>query len=344
MDPGVGRVISSKASCLACNTKYGENRVVRSVPAGWRIAFAPSQARLWIVCERCGTWNLVPMENRLDAIEECERLFSLVDMQHSTATIGLAELPSGLQLIRVGMTDPGEFAAWRYGRRFASRKKRVIARLSAGAAAILLALLGAGWLAAAGGSILLMYLGAVALAWVRSRTQRPVAHLSIPGVGRMSFRRFDLRFLRLLREHGKWGLDAQIGDRLITGPDALVGLAGILPVINRWGGSSGDRQEALRLLADAGGPEAYLAQLPHRPFEAIAQYHQAERLALEMAVNEAVERRVLEDELSALKLAWQIAEETGAIADALLTPAWVQNRIAAIRSKSEGTTTNANGL
>ena len=63
-------------------------------------------------------WNLSPLEERWEAIEECERLFRGTLVRVSTDNIGMARLADGLELIRIGKPLRPEFAAWRYGRHF----------------------------------------------------------------------------------------------------------------------------------------------------------------------------------------------------------------------------------
>ncbi len=72
----------------------------------------------------CGRWNLSPLEERWEAIEECERLFRGTLVRVSTDNIGLARLADGLELIRIGKPLRPEFAAWRYGRHFGTRRRR----------------------------------------------------------------------------------------------------------------------------------------------------------------------------------------------------------------------------
>src|SRR5207302_74264 len=56
----------------------------------------------------------------------------------STDNIGLARLADGLELLRIGAPLRPEFAAWRYGRHFSTRRRRthVIAGTGIAAAAI----------------------------------------------------------------------------------------------------------------------------------------------------------------------------------------------------------------
>jgi hypothetical protein len=46
-----------------------------------------------------------------------------------------------------------------------------------------------------------------------------------------------------------------------------------------------------------------------------------------MALHEGTERVALEGDLAALQRAWEEAEEIAAIADNLLLPSWVQQRL-----------------
>ncbi len=123
------------STCLFCNRPLGENEVVENFPVGRRLAYDASKGRLWVVCRRCERWNLSPLESRWEAIEECERAFSNTRLRVSTDNIGLARLPEGLELVRLGNPLREEFAAWRYGDQFGRRRRRAIAYGTAAAAA-----------------------------------------------------------------------------------------------------------------------------------------------------------------------------------------------------------------
>ena len=102
------------------------------------LAFDADKGRLWAVCTHCGRWNLSPLEERWEAIEECERLFRGTFVRVSTDNVGLARLRDGLDLIRIGAPLRPEFAAWRYGRNFGLRRRRthVVAGATIAAAAV----------------------------------------------------------------------------------------------------------------------------------------------------------------------------------------------------------------
>jgi hypothetical protein len=102
--------------CLSCNSALGTNDVIEQLPIGRRLAFDPARGRLWAICRSCDRWNLVPIEERWEAVEACERLFRATRLRYSTTNIGLAEVPPGLGLVRIGSPLKPEMAAWRYGR------------------------------------------------------------------------------------------------------------------------------------------------------------------------------------------------------------------------------------
>ena len=111
-------------TCMFCNRSLGENQVVEEFPIGRRLAFDSTRGRLWVVCKRCERWNLTPLEERWEAVEACERLFSDTRVRVSTENVGLAKLREGLELVRIGRPLRQEFAAWRYGDQFGRRRKR----------------------------------------------------------------------------------------------------------------------------------------------------------------------------------------------------------------------------
>ena len=104
------------STCIFCHAALEANDTIEHFPIGRRLAFDPERGRLWVICRRCRQWNLPPTEERWEAIEESERLYRDTRLRVSTDQIGLARLPSGLELVRIGRPQRPEFAAWRYGR------------------------------------------------------------------------------------------------------------------------------------------------------------------------------------------------------------------------------------
>ncbi|MDQ6717083.1 MAG: hypothetical protein M3Z17_01915, partial [Gemmatimonadota bacterium] len=108
--------------CLFCHSELGANQVIERFPIGRRLAFDEAKGRLWVVCPSCSRWNLTPIEERWEAIEDCERRFRATHLRLSTEHIGLARLSEGLELVRVGKPQRPEMAAWRYGPNFRARR------------------------------------------------------------------------------------------------------------------------------------------------------------------------------------------------------------------------------
>lgn len=123
------------STCLFCNGPLGANESIESFPVGRRLAFDSRKGRLWVVCPRCARWNLSPLDERWNAIDQCERAYRSTTLRVSTDNIGLARLGDGLELVRIGAPLRPEFAAWRYGTRFNRRRRRTQLAAAGGAAA-----------------------------------------------------------------------------------------------------------------------------------------------------------------------------------------------------------------
>ncbi|HVZ78523.1 MAG TPA: hypothetical protein VG818_11135, partial [Gemmatimonadaceae bacterium] len=103
------------ATCLFCHSHLGRNESIEHFPVGRRLAFDAAKGRLWVICTHCGRWNLSPLDERWEAIEECERAFRDTRVRVATGNVGLARLPERVELVRIGAPLRPEFAAWRYG-------------------------------------------------------------------------------------------------------------------------------------------------------------------------------------------------------------------------------------
>src|SRR5215467_14236143 len=115
------------STCLHCHTPLGRNDVVEHFPVGRRLAFDSAKGRLWVVCQHCARWNLTPIEERWEAVEDSERMFRAQRLRAQTDNIGLVRLPDATELIRIGQPLRPEFAAWRYGVVFRRRFRRRVA-------------------------------------------------------------------------------------------------------------------------------------------------------------------------------------------------------------------------
>jgi hypothetical protein len=115
-------------SCIFCSAALGSNESIERFPVGRSLAFDAAKGRLWAVCPKCARWNLAPLEERWEAVEDAERRFRDTRLRAQSENVGLAKLRDGTRLIRVGEALPGELAAWRYGETLARRRRRMLIR------------------------------------------------------------------------------------------------------------------------------------------------------------------------------------------------------------------------
>jgi hypothetical protein len=345
------------STCLFCHAALGTNEVIEHFPVGRRLAFDAAKGRLWVVCRRCERWNLTPLEERWEAIEECERLFSDTRLRASTGNIGMAKLREGLELVRIGSALRPEMAAWRYGDQFGRRRVRHLAIMGGSIAAVggLLGLGVATGLIAGGGWGVWQGLNGLHTAYQNRRSRVKIV---LPGEGRVVvLRKSHLEHTALLKSEDDWALRLSIdaarrsfrGEKFETreyrGVDALRMAGQVLPKINIAGASKAKVQEAVKVLEQHGDPmqvfrhEARLLKSGRgstgRKTNAayIANFPLEARLALEMAAHEEQERRAMEGELALLEAAWQQAEEVAKIADEMFLPEATTDRLDELRSR-----------
>ena len=317
---------------MFCKKSLGANEVVETFPVGRRLAFDGAKGRLWVVCRRCERWNLTPLEERWEAVETCEKLFRDTRIRTSSENIGLARHPGGLELVRIGRPLRPEFAAWRYGDQFGSRRRRsvamwTIAGIGLAGGAVAAGVLG-GLGAATGAASLFNYVNF----W---RTFGPSARFR-PADGRVRWMNRAAMVqarISLLGDRSYLAVEATARDflskkkQLFEGEDALRVLNAILPRLNAAGGTGRTIREAVSEIERCGHPDRYIRQQAARKLSRWAKPGvemakiQPGTLALEMALNEEQERRALEGEIRILERAWKEAEEIAAIADNLLLPA-----------------------
>ena len=354
-------------ACLFCNSDLGRNEAVEYFPVGRRLAFDASRGRLWVVCRKCERWNLTPLEERWEAIEECERAFRGTRLRVSTDEIGLARLREGLELVRIGEPQRPELAAWRYGDQFGRRRRRQF--LVGGGVAVI-----AGTVLIVGPGLGLIGAGAISPmmnlgnALVQGYRSKKLVSVPAPDGGVLRTRLADLDRVKLELAGG----GARLGDvrltlpvvppgvvrtgwrrhheretRVLEGDAALRAAGALLPLINRSGGSTSDVQRAVSLVEDAGSAERLFASTARelasrgtsgfrggrgRGPSSLKRVPHVTRLALEMAAHEESERRALEGELYLLEEAWREAEEIAAIADDMFLPASVDAELARLRA------------
>ena len=355
------------STCLFCNESLGKNEVIEHFPIGRRLAYDAAKGRLWVVCRRCERWNLTPVEERWEAIEECERVFSETRLRVSTDNIGLAKLREGLELVRIGSALRPEMAAWRYGDQFGRRRRKHLIYTGAGVAAVAgLVVLGPVTGVIAGGGwgtwqIITNLHNLYQAQRVRVRLKVPERDTPLvirkKQLEKASVVRIEGDWgLRLVfREGHRWGWGEETGsfkkvhrgteqDLTLRGPDAVRAAGKLLPAINEDGANPKDVQSAVKIIGEVTDPghlfnryaggDAYSRsgrRAERDPGHRISNLPKEVRLALEMAAHEEQERRAMEGELAILEAAWRDAEEVAKIADDMFTPADSDARLEKLR-------------
>ena len=307
--------------------------------------------------------SLTPLEERWEAIEECERLFRATKLRMSTEHIGLARVSEGLELVRVGDPQRPEMAAWRYGDQFGKRRRRHWLMMGVGVVAggALFSGITTFGLFAGGGYTLL---NVASTGYNIRRRRRIVARVPTPD-GIVNITQEQLPQAKIVRSsESVWQLSlayqaqpAMRGaykwyeyDPRVTGRtrtvnleprDAVPALTALLPVVNGRGGTKRNVQTAVQLVEEAGNATKLLntaaslamktgwnatmqGRLSTIPIEA--------RLALEMVTHEDDERRALEGELAVLEERWKEAEEIAGISDNMFLPSSITDWMQRMRS------------
>lgn len=334
------------STCISCHTPLGKNQVLEPFPVGRRLAFDPHKGRLWVLCSSCRAWNLAPLEERWEAVEAAERLFERATIGSSTENVALGRVADGTEVLRVGRVSRPEMAAWRYSDRLLGRWKKYQREywiIAGGSAALgVVPVLGN----AAFGAVL-AGMGAIHLL----RERRPLMRTE----GGVLIRRRDaLKALLIPADTAEgWRLRLPRGsqDSLeLRGGDALRALRGVLPQVNARGGKPQQVRDSVREVERLGSAERVLREAavelesmenmspqilwPRARPSRISTAHPVIQLALEMAVNEETERRALEGELTLLEREWREAEELAAIADDLLLPQGIRERIRQLKEEA----------
>jgi hypothetical protein len=319
------------SACAICAEPLGSNEMFETFPVGERLAFDAAKGRLWVVCPHCERWNLSPVEERWEAVEQAERLYRCTRARVSTGNIGLARLDDGTTIIRIGKPLRPEFAAWRYGDQFGRRRRNHLLIGGAAAAVIVGGVVG-GTLANYATGFFFLGSCSVLPRLLDGGLNIVVARVQAPGHGIVVVRRRDLGTTRLEQAPGGamfLRLRFRNGTADFEGREAERVAALLMPRVNRFGGAKDAIQRSVAEIDDHGGPEGYLATQMR-----FAAAHTRERglyglpgdhaLAFEMALHEERERRFAAGELAELEAAWQQAERIAAISDRMFVSEGVQ--------------------
>jgi hypothetical protein len=333
--------------CIYCSSELGANEALEGFPVGSSLAFDAGKGRLWAVCPRCSRWNLAPIEERWEVVESAEKRFRDTRLRVQNENVGIAKLPDGTRLIRVGEALPGEIAAWRYGEGLVARRRRylvgtgVMSLSGLGFLGFKLATVGAFGII----SVAVMFGGRWLVRQMADEDEAPVIHRfrrgSLPYADDFTLTSRHLDGTRLVPA-GHGGFDLRVPHQrttlgkdddgrarwvrfsgfMLCGEDARNALGRTMAVLNLSGGSRRTVREALGALSEAGDASSFLRRQAEREARVEGEggsrvERRVHRLALEMALHDEQERRAMEGELSMLEAAWKEAEAIAGIADRL---------------------------
>ena len=317
--------------CMYCRTAFPHSSLFSRIPPGTRFAYDPESGRVWSICNRCRRWNLIPLEERFEAVEELER--AVRDdgtCIAATANIALYHTEE-LVLVRIGSALAVERAVWRYGRQLTARvpsNQRAHRRL---------ALMTAGAVARAGESIGAWKLdgdwgpaGVVdVLRWQRFGSVAWNGRSGCPYCGSV---------LHTLHFDSSWWLYPRMEEgRLVigvpctrcdpwtpknvfdvTGDDAHVLLRRALAYQHVTGADERTVARATQLIHDAGSADALVQRLSSGR-ASLWRLGPLHTLAFEIAANHLAERRALENGLHGMLAEWRAEDEIARIVDGDLT-------------------------
>jgi hypothetical protein len=316
------------STCIHCQAALGSNEAIEAFTTGRRLAFDAAKGRLWVICPKCRRWNLTPLEERWEAVEECERLFRGSRLRVSTDNIGLAKLREGTELIRIGAPQRPEMAAWRYAGDMRRRWLRYGLPLTVvgGTVGSLGMLASFGLTAQVAGIV-----GVAGVAGLYSRMGQSVRTV-LPNGRVVTLNAKRAAGIQICPVDRGWGIAGpEIGEP-VAGPRAAYTLRSALTSTNFRGGTREDVDNAVNLLAEVGDAGRFITRVARvSARNAINPLPTHIAIALEMALHEDVERRALEGELAELRQDWVLADEIAEIADNLMLPADIEQRLQDLR-------------
>jgi hypothetical protein len=306
------------SECFFCAAEL-QPATAENVGRAGRTAYDPHLGRVWRVCDACQRWNVVPLEDRWDVLESCERLSRdrgsiLLSGDH----LSLIAVGEG-QLVRVGAAPRPDFADWRYSSRldeFAPQRRSLLSR-------VLLTLpeplIGGYDLHGSPLPVPTRWMGSPFLAHGTLLTaiffDIPLAEHCAACDNPLMIEPVEFATLRLVRERGEPAVLANCGlcttDVAVRLRDARAALRAGLAVVSRRHRDPGRVGAAVRPLERAGGPDEFVARLAARA-TALGELPAALRLALWLSLDEQAEREALEAE-------WRQAEDLAGIIDSELT-------------------------
>jgi hypothetical protein len=317
-------------SCGFCSGALGGDGGASGLGVGRRFSFDPWKSRAWVICQRCGRWNLTPFDERIDTINALDRMAASGRVAATTDQVALIRV-GPYDVVRVGQPPRVEMATWRYGERLKARQReklKIVVPVAIVAVGLTVAI------NAASGGTVGVFMGQIPgisqgiykgiIGYRKIPIESPICARCSQVMVLRAKHMVDARLQHttsadlalLLICPSCRGLGAQI-----EGADAETALRSGLTYVNlrRTKRIRRKATEAALQVDAYGGAEAYLVRQARREVK-VSDYKGAEALALEMAVDEQVELREIERQ-------WHDAEEIADIADNLLVDPIVEEEL-----------------
>ncbi len=326
------------ADCAFCSGSLGGDGGQSGLPVGRRFAFDPWKSRAWVICAKCGRWNLTPLDTRLDSIAALERMAGTGRVAATTAQVSLVRV-GAYDVVRVGQPPRIEYATWRYGERLKAREREKLKVIVPATIVVVGGMVA--FNAAVGGAmggmvgnvptlVNAIYTGVVGNRRVaiepplcdRCGTVLTLRNKHVEHARLTHTATSDLALLLSCPKCRSYGA-------LIEGADAETALRAGLTFANLKKGKKLKKkaEEAAGYVERYGGPEEYIRRAT-RLEPIVKSLAATEALAVEMAVDEAAELHELERQ-------WRQAEEIAEIADDLLPDRRVEEELKRLKDQGD---------
>ena len=317
--------------CLFCHAAIQENETFEGMTRGQRFAFDSGKGRLWVICGECNRWNLVPIEERWEALESLEKIArDEARLLVKTANVALLRV-GDVELIRLGGAALPEEAWWRYGRELSGSRatyQRLSQRLgkATGAVALTGVALGQGMVGMLGLQpvvhSIMRELKFGPTAW-RGAATCPHCHsvlreIHFENTRRIIIARGDQGALELRYRCYRCHLDALHAGYRLTGISAEHLLRRILAYRHYQGLPEAHIRASTAVIDELGSPDRLTQRLALQRVY-LGELPRTYTLALEIAINDLTERKLLQLELEELEARWLEEERLAAIVDDELT-------------------------
>jgi hypothetical protein len=322
--------------CIFCHAELPANQTLEHFPLGQRVAFDPGRGRLWAICSICRRWNLAPIEERWEALEELEKAtHDQGRLLSQTDHIALFRL-AAIEVVRVGRARLAEEAWWRYGQELLRRRSRyrVVHAMEWAAMLGMMSVTSVGWMFIGGGNPLndlIRWRKFGSTAWRGTRACRKcggsLRELSFKRAQHLTLGPSDEQLTLELRCK-RCNFRAVEAGFVFEGVEAERMLRRVLAYHNFQGANEQSVKEAVRVIDEVGSPQWLLRKLGRQGYRVgQGQKMKHTAFALEIAINDEAERQLLELELAELEARWREEEELAAIVDGELTELPLLERI-----------------